>query len=277
MVQGWHRIIHGAGSYIHDMNIDLQFLQNWLIANRLTLNVLKTEFMLVGSRQRVATLTQELDLSINGISLKRVNSSQCLGVEIDEFLTWDAHISSVSKKVSSGIGVIKKIKPFVPTSNLLSVYQSIVEPYLDYCSVVWDDISDQLTDKLQKLQNRAARVITGADYRTPSSVLLNKLGWSSLKEKRNKQKALMMFKIMNGMTPAYLEDIFTRNIGRSVYNLRISRRNVALPAVKTDYYRNSFAYTGAKIWNALPDEMKYEKSMRTFKHKLESLNLSIDF
>ena len=82
----------------HDINIDLQFLQNWLIANRLTLNVLKTEFMLVGSRQRVATLTQELDLSINGISLKRVNSSKCLGVEIDEFLTWDAHISSVSKK-----------------------------------------------------------------------------------------------------------------------------------------------------------------------------------
>ena len=82
----------------HGMNMDLKFLQNWLIANRLTLNVLITEFMLVGSRQRVATLTQELDLSINGISLKRVNSSKCLGVEIDEFLTWDAHFASVSKK-----------------------------------------------------------------------------------------------------------------------------------------------------------------------------------
>ena len=58
--------------------------------------------MLVGSMRRVATI-QELDLSINGISLKRVNSSKCLGVEIDEFLTWDAHISSLSKKVSSGI------------------------------------------------------------------------------------------------------------------------------------------------------------------------------
>ena len=87
----------------------------------------------------------------------------------------------------------------------------------------------------------------------------------------------MMFKIMNGMTPVYLEDIFTRNIGRSVYNLRISKRNLVLLAVKTDYYRNSFAYTGAKIWNALPDEMKYEKSMTTFKRKLESLNLFIDF
>ena len=193
-------------------------------------------------------------------------------------MTWDAHISSVSKKVSSGIGAIKKIKPFVPTctSNFINVFQSIVEPYLDYCSLVWDDISDQLTEKLQILQNRAARVIIGADYRTPSSLLI-KLGWSSLKEKRNKQKALMMFKIMNGMTPAYLEDIFTRNIRRLVYYLRISRRNLALLAVKTDYYRNSFACTWAKIWNALPDEMKYEKSMRTFKPKLESLNLSIDF
>ena len=224
----------------HDMNVDLQFLQNWLIANRLTSNVLKTEFMLIGSRQRMATLTQELDLSINGISLKRV-------------------------------------KPFVPTFNLISVYQSIVEPYFDYCSIVWDDISDHLTDKLQILQNRAARVITGADYRIHISELLSKLGWSSLREKRNKQKALMMFKIMNGMTPPYLQDIFTRNIGRSVYNLRISRRDLALPAVKTDYYRNSFAYTGAKVWNALPEEMKYEKSMKAFKNKLESFNFSVDF
>ena len=57
----------------------------------------------------------------------------------------------------------------------------------------------------------------------------------------------MMFKIMNGMTLVYLEYIFTRNIGELVYNLRISRCNLALPAVKTDYYRNSFAYAVAKI------------------------------
>ena len=159
------------------------------LANSKQTNIKCFKDRIYGSRVKaVATLTQELDLSINGISLKRVNGSKCLGVEIDEFLTWDANIASVSKKVSSGIGVINKIKPFVPTSNLISVYQSIVEPYLDYCSVVWDDISDKLTDKLQILQNRAARVITGADYR-----MHTELGWSSLKEKRNKQKALMMF------------------------------------------------------------------------------------
>ena len=97
------------------MNVELRYLQNWLIASMLTLNVLKTEYMLVGSRQRIATVTQgqELDLLVSGISFKKVDSSKCLGVEIDEFLTWDSHITSVSKKVSSGKGVLKEIRPFV--------------------------------------------------------------------------------------------------------------------------------------------------------------------
>ena len=163
--------------------------------------------MLVGSRQRIATMTVNMHAFINGISLNRVNCSKCLGVEIDEFLTWDTHIASVSKKMSSGLSIMRKIKPFVPISSLLTIYQSVVEPYFDYCGTVWNGIGDNLADKLQKLQNRAARVITGADYLTPTKeILINKLGWSNLKERRNKQKALMMFKIANGMTPRYLKD-----------------------------------------------------------------------
>ena len=95
-----------------------------------------------------------------------------------------------------------------------------------------DAISDRLTDKLQKLQNRATRIITGADYLTSTTELLSSLGWTNLKERRNQQKALMMFKIFNGMTPAYLEQIFASNIGRSIYNLRTPRWNLALPGVK---------------------------------------------
>ena len=126
---------------------------------------------------------------------------------------------------------------------------------------MWDDISDCLTDKLQKLQYRAA----GADYLTPTTELLSRLGWTNLKKRRNKQKTLMMFKNFNGMNPAYLEGIFSSNIGRSIYNLRTSRWNLALPTVKTNYYRNSFAYSGAKVWNALPDDLVGEKSIGAFK------------
>jgi len=146
--------------------LDFQCLKNWMIANKLTLNIIKTEFMLVGTRQRIATMIVNMHAFINGISLNRVNCSKCLGVEIDEFLTWDTHIASVSKKVSSGLSIMRKIKPFVPISSLLIIDQSVVEPYFDYCSTVWNGIGDNIADKLQKLQNRAVRVITGADYLT---------------------------------------------------------------------------------------------------------------
>ena len=74
---------------------------------------------------------------------------------------------------------------------------------------------------------------------------------SNLKERRNKQKALMMFKIANGMTPRYLKDT-----GASVYNLRTSQDDTTIPRARTDYYRKSFAFTEAKIWNALPNDTK---------------------
>ena len=80
--------------------------------------MIKTEFMLVGSRQRIATMTVNMHAFINGISLSRVNYSKRLGVEIDEFLTWDTHIASVSNKVSSGLSIMRKIKPLVPISSL---------------------------------------------------------------------------------------------------------------------------------------------------------------
>jgi len=79
--------------------------------------------------------------------------------------------------------------------------------------------------KLQKLQNRAARIITGSHYMAPTKDMLEKRGWSNLKEGRNKQKALMMFKIINGMTPVYLKDMFSKNISTLCYNLRTSRED----------------------------------------------------
>ena len=88
-------------------------------------------------------------------------------MEIVEFLTWESYITSVSKKVSSGIGVLKKIRPFVPVSNLTnltSVYQSIVEPYFDYHSIYlygMTSVSNSQTNFKSSEQNRASRVTTG--------------------------------------------------------------------------------------------------------------------
>jgi hypothetical protein len=104
------------------------------------------------------------------------------------------------------------MRDFITTETAIRVYQSLVEPYFSYCAPVWDGLGQKQSEKLQKLQNRAARVITHS--------LLEELNWESLSTKRLKQKAILMFNTINKHTPFYLQEMFFPS--ESVYNLRDS-------------------------------------------------------
>ena len=179
-----------------EMSIDLERVATWLLENKLTLNILKSEYMLVGSRQRISSLEGKFQLQINNISLSRVQKTKSLGLEIDEYLTWEAHIKSVTKKVVSTLAALRKIRKLTSPENLVKVYKSLIEPFFDYCSIVCDTLSIELTDKLQRLQNRAARIITGATYNLRSKNVLEKLEWLPLKERRVEQKLLSCIKLL---------------------------------------------------------------------------------
>ena len=119
---------------------------------------------------------------------------------MDERLSWEKHIDPTYSKVGAGIGAMKRVKPFVPLPTLKMLYNAIVQPYFDYCRSLWDNCGMGLKDRLQKYQNRAARVITGATYDIRSSVLLEKLNWKSLEERRKYLKSVFIYKILSGHT-----------------------------------------------------------------------------
>ena len=98
------------------LNEDLLNISKWLIANKLTLNM--TEFMLIGSREKLNTLTASPVLSINGTPVNQVSTSKSLGVLIDANLTWGSHIDMLAKKIASGIAAIKRVRQFVPPATL---------------------------------------------------------------------------------------------------------------------------------------------------------------
>ena len=121
------------------MSKDLKGIASWLSANRLTLNVLKTDFMVIGSRQRVASLEEDIVLSLLETELETVNSVKCLGVYIDKYLTWDNHMLSIRQKVTRNLNILRRVKPVLKTENLIQIHRSIIEPYLTYCCIVWDN------------------------------------------------------------------------------------------------------------------------------------------
>ena len=85
--------------------------------------------------------------------------TKSLGVTIDDKLDWHSHKEKLTKKIASGIGPLKRIRHLIPASTLHLIYQALVKPHFDYGDIVWDNCGKTLRDKLQKLQNRAARVM----------------------------------------------------------------------------------------------------------------------
>ena len=252
------------------MNSSLVNLNRWLIANKLSLNIAKTEFKVIGSRQRLATFdNHELRVTVDSEPVRQVTSTKTLGLILDENLTWKNHIEVISKKVSSGIGALKRVRGLMDRETAIKVYKGFIEPYFSYCAPVWYGIGVTLSDRLQKLQNRAARVITQSTYDISSRDLLNELQWNSLSINRDKQKAIFMFKTLNGLTPQYLEEMFSSRIGH--YTLRDSNRKLFIPKPNTDYLKRSFSYSGASLWNSLPESLRLSPSLTSFKTNLEHL------
>ena len=118
-------------------------------------------------------------------------------------------VEEICKKVSSAIGALKRVRPFISKETAIQIYNALIMPHLDYCSPFWDSLSGYLSDKLQKLQNRAARFITKSPFDTSSNHLLSTLDWERLSLWRKKQKALMMYKTMIDLAPEYLQSIFS--------------------------------------------------------------------
>ena len=133
--------------------------------------------MVVGSTYNLNTESGDLSnvISIDNNLVSRVPSNKCLGVLLDEKLTFETHIEYISKKACAGIGTLRRIKPFVPLCTLVTLYRSLIETYFDYCSPLWDTCGKQLKIKLQKIQNRAGRVIAGSSYDVRSADVLNNL------------------------------------------------------------------------------------------------------
>ena len=258
---------------VNKLNTDLVNIMDWLTVNKLQSHAKKTKFMLLGSAHNLSTNNDVTSsIILNNSTIESVRSQKCLGVDLDNRLAFDIHIENICKKICSGIGVIKRLKPFVPMRSLTRLYKALIQPYFDYCSPLWDTCGKVLKDKLQVLQNRAARVITGARFDTNSAKVLESLQWTTLDVRRDKLKSVFLYKVLNEQSAPSLRQAFVKNkdLNRE-YNLRSNDNDLALPKPETNFLKRSFRYSAAKLWNSLPSEVKGASSLYHFKRSLGTM------
>ena len=150
--------------------------------NKLSLNVLKTDFIIVGPRSKMRDLEETLCTTIQNETIYRAPLVNSLGFFIDENLDWGDHVSHVLKKVSSGLSILKMSKNYLPQGTLKILYNSLIETHFRHGNIIWGNCGDTFLARLQKLQNRAARIITGSDYDTPAEPLIEQLRWKTVRE-----------------------------------------------------------------------------------------------
>ena len=150
---------------------------------------------------RRSHLNGDLNVTVNNQQLTWGTNSRYLGVEVDKTLGWQSQVDTICKKVFPGIRALKRICYLVPLQILMRMYEALVTPYFDYFFEVWGCMGKGLCDRLQRLQNRAGRIITFSDYNTRSVDILQELGWDTLDQRHSKQLAISVFKYLNNLYP----------------------------------------------------------------------------
>ena len=261
------------------VDTELAKIYNWLTANKLSLNLKKSNFVIFHQYQK--RINYQVNLKIFDHNTNSFFSLECkdyikyLGVLIDSNLTWKYHISHVASKVSKTIGIIARLRHFIPMSALLHIYRSLVLPYLSYGLVAWGQAAQTHLNKIFTLQKRALRLMHFAQYRshaTPFFIASNVIPLNML---YFKSVSILMHDVYNNMAPSNISDLFTSLKEIHSHDTRSSSHgSFYAKHSRLNQQRNSFSRIGVNIWNSIPAELR-KLPKNNFKTKLHKLLLQV--
>ena len=253
----------------HKLQNDLCNLQNWFNNNNLHVNVNKSCCMEISTR---LNHSHNLQLCLSNERLSQVSDTQYLGVTLCNDLSWDKHISSICKKLGHGIFVLRKLKGKIPQSHLLTVYNTIVQPHIDYCITVWGYAPQVHLSRVQRLLNRIARLLTNNyDWNTSPSELLKGLNIQTVTNRRDYFNCISVYRCLNGTAPHYMTDLLDNVSDFNQYNTRnVNSSMLYVPKPRIELFRQSFQYNGPQCFNQLPTCIKEAPTIASFKRLLKS-------
>ena len=235
------------------VNSDLKLVFQWLCANRLSLNIDKTEFIVFKSPRK--SINERITLKLNGKNIFESKKLRYLGLIVDSHMTWKYHISELRKKLGQIIGIIfnlKKIK--APLHTLRSVYFALFQSYMCYGLCVWGQTKKSNFNKIEMMQKKVIRLITDANYDAETNSLFKNVKILKLKDQLQLKNASLMWDYDHVQLPKNFTNYFTYANETHGYLTRFSSQGKLCEnkQSKTDTYGvNSFMHQGPKILNSL--------------------------
>jgi len=258
----------------HIFNTELIKVSNWFKANKLSLNVSKTNYIHFKKKKHN---TPPTNIMIDNTIIHPVDHTKFLGVIIDQTLSWKYQISKTANQISKNIGILRKFRHTLPKQILFTLYNTLILPYISYSNIAWaitDNTLDQHicpwtstnTTKLDcifKLQKRALRIISDSGYSSHTQTIFNSLGTLNVFDLNKLQTALFMYRYNRNTLPKSFQNCFSKHSDIHSYNTR--HANDYISGSPSSLIKQSVKYTGPKLWNSLDKDITNSKTIQAFK------------
>lgn len=243
-------------------------LTSWLKAHQLKINTNKTVSMLLCDRRKKYE-KNSFRIKINNVNILEVTETKYLGIIIDKNLTFNGHLCSITKKIAKKLNIMYRLDNSISSYAKNTIYKAIVSPHLDYCTSLLIDFNKQQLDTLQKVQNRAMRLVLGVNKYTNIVTMLEALGWMTVRQLMVYKCCILIHKMVLGEAPSYLVDKITLISDKHPYNTRQTSL-IDIRHSRTQSAKNSLMHSGFNLYNKLPVNIKNEKRLKIFKIELKN-------
>ena len=241
-----------------NLRYDIDNVNTWLKMNKLKLNENKTKIMHINTNT-------DLDFEINNKIIEKVESIKYLGFQIDKNMNFNEHIELICKKIGKKIGFFRRIREKISVITAINIYNTIIKPHFEYGStILYTCCTNTNIERLQKLQNKAMRVIIKCNRYTSIQYMLNTLKWFNIKQRLHLKTCIFIHKMKMGDAPQYLIEELTYVNEMQPYNLR-NADNFRLNRVTTNAKKRCLFYNGLQLYNQLPNYIKNERNINMFK------------
>ena len=257
---------------IHNQNADLEQVSRLCCQTSLLINPDKTKVLMIGTPQLFNKLPTA-SVRMHGKEITPSTVVKDLGIYIDHSLTYNEHIAKTVSICLHKVVQINSIKHLLNKKTILLLLNSFVFSKLYYCSTVWSNTSKHNINKLQLVQNFAARVVLGLKKFDHISQAIKSLNWLPVNDRIYLNDAVMMYKCTNKLVPDYLIEKFTLRSQTHTRNTR-QRDQLNIPRCRLTTGQRSFTYRGAKLWNNLRDNVKSSDSVKILRKKIVNLLFS---
>ena len=245
-------------SVISKLEEDSIILLNWVESNAMKANPNKFHLLLSKPDERIS-------VNVDGYQITNSKSEKLLGITIDSKLSFDEHVSGLCKKASNKLHALARISNYMNTDKLRVIMKAFINAQFGYCPLVWMFHSRILNNRINKIHERALRIVF-RDKNATFNELLKRDGSVTIHERNIQILATEMFKAYNGISPRILRNVFPLKESALYWsNFPFKTRNVRTVTYGTE----TLGHLGPKIWSMLPEDIKCAGNLKDFKNKIK--------